>query len=363
MPERRKLAMYKIAFLAGDGIGPEVMAEAKKVLKTVEKKFGFKFDFHEGLVGGAAIDAYGVPLPESTVKLCEDCDAILFGAVGGQKWDALSSQLRPEKAILGLRKHFGLYANLRPAILFPPLVSASPIKQEIIGNLDLLIVRELTGGLYFGTPKGREETGGVVRAFDTMIYTEEEIKRVAHIAFKAAQNRKKRVTSVDKANVLATSRLWREVVERIAKEYPDVELSHMYVDNCSMQLVVNPGQFDVILTENTFGDILSDESAVLTGSIGMLPSASLGDKKPYLYEPTHGSAPDIAGTGRANPIACILSAAMMLEYSFGASEASNAVKQAVTRALDEGYRTSDIKTGAGKVVSTTEMGDVIVNFI
>jgi 3-isopropylmalate dehydrogenase len=262
-----------------------------------------------------------------------------------------------------LRKHFGLYANLRPAILFPPLVSASPIKQEIIGNLDLLIVRELTGGLYFGTPKGREETGGVVRAFDTMVYTEEEIKRVAHIAFKAAQNRKKRVTSVDKANVLATSRLWREVVERIAKEYPDVELSHMYVDNCSMQLVVNPGQFDVILTENTFGDILSDESAVLTGSIGMLPSASLGDKKPYLYEPTHGSAPDIAGTGRANPIACILSAAMMLEYSFGASEASNAVKQAVTRALDEGYRTSDIKTGAGKVVSTTEMGDVIVNFI
>ncbi|HHW03716.1 MAG TPA: 3-isopropylmalate dehydrogenase [Thermoanaerobacterales bacterium] len=355
--------MYKIAFLAGDGIGPEVMAEAGKVLKKIEKKFGFDFEFHEGLVGGAAIDAYGVPLPETTVNLCENCDAILFGAVGGPKWDALSSHLRPEKAILDLRKHFGLYANLRPAILFPPLINASPIKQEIIRDLDLLIVRELTGGLYFGTPKGREETCGVVRAVDTMVYTEEEIKRVAHVAFKAARNRKKRVTSVDKANVLATSRLWREVVERVSREYPDVELTHMYVDNCSMQLVVNPGQFDVILTENTFGDILSDESAVLTGSIGMLPSASLGDKKPYLYEPTHGSAPDIAGTGRANPIACILSASLMLEYSFGALEASNAIKRAVSRALAEGYRTSDIKTGAGKVVTTGEMGDIIVNFI
>lgn len=363
MPERRKTAMYKIAVLAGDGIGPEVMAEAVKVLHAVEKKFNLKFDFHEGLAGGAAIDAYGMPLPESTVKLCEECDAILFGAVGGPKWDGLESPLRPEKAILGLRKHFGLYANLRPALLFPALLSASPIKREIIEKLDLLIVRELTGGLYFGTPKGREESAGIVRAFDTMVYTRDEIERVAHIAFKAAQKRKKHVVSVDKANVLETSRLWREVVERTAEGYPDVQLSHMYVDNCSMQMVVNPGQFDVILTENTFGDILSDESAVLTGSIGMLPSASLGDKKPYLYEPTHGSAPDIAGTGRANPIACILSACLMLEYSFEATNASNAVRQAVTRALDEGYRTYDIKAETGKSVSTEEMGDIIVNFI
>jgi len=355
--------MYKIAVLAGDGIGPEVMTETVKVLRAVEKKFNMEFDFHEGLAGGAAIDAYGMPLPESTVKLCEECDAILFGAVGGPKWDGLESRLRPEKAILGLRKHFGLYANLRPALSFPALLSASPIKREIIEKLDMLIVRELTGGLYFGTPKGREESAGTVRAFDTMVYTEDEIERVAHIAFKAAQKRKKHVVSVDKANVLETSRLWREVAERTAGGYPDVQLSHMYVDNCSMQMVVNPGQFDVILTENTFGDILSDESAVLTGSIGMLPSASLGDKKPYLYEPTHGSAPDIAGSGRANPIACILSASLMLEYSFESAEASNAVRQAVTRALDEGYRTYDIYAGTGKVISAEEMGDIIVNFI
>lgn len=363
MLERRKIAMYKIAVLAGDGIGPEVMAEAVKVLHAVEKKFDLEFDFHEGLAGGAAIDAYGIPLPESTVKLCEECDAVLFGAVGGPKWDGVESRLRPERAILGLRKHFGLYANLRPAVLFPALIDASPIKRKIVEKLDLLIVRELTGGLYFGTPKGRDESGGKVRAFDTMTYTEHEIERVAHIAFKAAQKRKKRVTSVDKANVLETSRLWREVVEKVARAYPDVELCHMYVDNCSMQMVTSPGQFDVILTENTFGDILSDESAVLTGSIGMLPSASLGDKKPYLYEPTHGSAPDIAGTGRANPIACILSASLMLEYSFEAADASTAIKHAVTRALDEGYRTSDIYTGTGKLVSTNEMGDIIVNFI
>lgn len=363
MLERRKKAVYKIALLAGDGIGPEVIDAAKKVLETVARKYGFKLEFLDGLVGGAAIDASGVPLPDATVKLCEESDAILFGAVGGPKWDHLESKLRPEKAILGLRKHFGLYANLRPALLFPALLGASPIKPEIIGNLDLLIVRELTGGMYFGIPKGRDKKDGVVRAFDTNIYTEEEIKRVAHVAFKAAQRRKRYVTSVDKANVLETSRLWRETVENIARLYPDVKLCHMYVDNCSMQMVVNPAQFDVILTENTFGDILSDESAVLTGSIGMLPSASLGDKKPYLYEPTHGSAPDIAGTGKANPIACILSAAMMLEYSFGEYEASKTIEQAVNKALNEGYRTCDIKMDSGKVVSTAEMGDVIVNFI
>ncbi|MDI3480520.1 MAG: 3-isopropylmalate dehydrogenase [Tepidanaerobacteraceae bacterium] len=363
MLERRKTAMYKIAVLAGDGIGPEVMAEAVKVLRAVEKKFGLEFEFREGLAGGAAIDVHGMPLPESTVKLCGECDAVLFGAVGGPKWDGVESRLRPERAILGLRKHFGLYANLRPAVLFPPLIDASPLKREIVEELDLLIVRELTGGLYFGTPKGRDESGGKVRAFDTMTYTEHEIERVAHIAFKAAQKRRKRVTSVDKANVLETSRLWREVVEKVAAAYPDVELFHMYVDNCSMQMVINPGQFDVILTENTFGDILSDESAVLTGSIGMLPSASLGDKQPYLYEPTHGSAPDIAGSGRANPIACILSASMMLEYSFGASDAASAIKQAVTRALNGGYRTADIYSGKGRLVSTAEMGDIVVDYI
>jgi 3-isopropylmalate dehydrogenase len=353
--------MYTIALLTGDGIGPEIINETVKILKAVEKRFNLKFRFIEGLAGGASIDTHGTPLTEETLALCKDCDAILFGAVGGPKWDDLPKELRPEQAILLLRKSLGLYANLRPMFLFDALKDASPIKQEIIGNeLDLLIVRELTGGLYFGKPKGIEKAQDrIIRAFDTMEYTYEEIKRVARLAFETARNRKGCLTSVDKANVLETSRLWRTVVCDIAAYYPDVKLNHMYVDNCSMQLVLNPGQFDVILTENTFGDILSDEASVLTGSIGMLPSASLGDKKPYLYEPIHGSAPDITGTGKANPIACILSAAMMLDYSFGEKEASMAVKNAVGKALDEGYRTFDIRVGAKKVVSTSQMGDII----
>lgn len=356
--------MYNIALFPGDGIGPEVINEAKKILVAAGERFNIEFNFTDGLVGGAAIDIYGVPLPDETLALARGSDAVLFGAVGGPKWDGLEREVRPEQAILGLRKNLGLYANLRPAVVFPALIDASPIKSDIIHDkLDILIVRELTGGLYFGRPKGREETEGTVRAFDTMVYSREEIERVAHIAFRAARGRKKCVTSVDKANVLETSRLWREVVEEVGRQYPDIELSHMYVDNCAMQLIVNPGQFDVILTENTFGDILSDEAAVLTGSIGMLPSASLGDGKPFLYEPSHGSAPDIAGTGRANPIACILSAAMMLEYSFGEKEAAGAIIKAVGRALEEGYRTSDIRQGAKALVTAREMGDIIREFI
>ncbi len=353
--------MQTIALLPGDGIGPEIIDEAVKVLKAVEAKYDLKFQFKKSLVGGASVDIYGTPLTEDTVALCKDCDAILFGAVGGPKWDKLPKEFRPEQAILGLRKSLGLYANLRSVILFNALSDASPIKKEIIGEeLDIMIVRELTGGLYFGKPKGIERTHDKTRAFDTMEYTDEEIKRVARIAFETAQRRQKRLTSVDKANVLETSRLWRTIVTDMAADYPDVKLCHMYVDNCSMQLVLNPGQFDVILTENTFGDILSDEASVLTGSIGMLPSASIGDGKPYLYEPIHGSAPDIAGSGKANPIACILSVAMMLEYSFGAKDAASAIKNAVERALNEGYRTFDIQVGAKKVVSTSEMGDIIV---
>ena len=364
MQNKGEHKMYKIAVLSGDGIGPEITVQAKKALQKAGQKFGMEFAFEEGLVGGKAIDETGIPLPDKTISLCERSDAILFGAVGGPKWDGLESKLRPEQAILGLRKKFELFANLRPALIFPALIDASPIKPEIIGEkLDILIVRELTGGLYFGTPKGRQQSGGKCKAFDTMVYNSYEIERVAHIAFKAASGRKRHVTSVDKANVLESSRLWREVVEEVSKQYPDVKLDHLYVDNCSMQLVINPEQFDVILTENTFGDILSDESAILTGSIGMLPSASLGEQKPFLYEPSHGSAPDIAGTGKGNPIACILSAAMMLEYSFGEKQAAIAIKKAVEKVLNDGYRTYDIRKSAKKVVSTDEMGDIIAEYI
>jgi 3-isopropylmalate dehydrogenase len=360
MPNKGEPEMYRIAVLPGDGIGPEVMQEALKVLRAIGKKYDMDFSFIRGLVGGAALDATGVPLPEETLEICNNSDAVLFGAVGGSKWDSLKRELRPEQAILGLRKQLQLYANLRPAVLFEALADSSPIKREIIsGNLDLLIVRELTGGLYFGLPKGRDVVDGDIRAFDTMEYKKSEIERVAHIAFKAAQSRKKNLTSVDKANVLESSRLWRETVEEVAEQYSNVKYSHMYVDNCSMQLVINPGQFDVILTENTFGDILSDESSVLTGSIGMLPSASLGDKSPFLYEPTHGSAPDIAGTGKANPIACILSAAMMLKYSFGENDAALAIEKAVAKALNDGYRTHDIHAVGLTLVKTETMGHII----
>lgn len=353
-----------IALLPGDGIGYEIIAQAEKILTAIQKRFDLNFTFRKGIIGGASIDMDGVPLSEKTYEMCKNSDAILFGAVGGPQWDSLPKDQRPEQAILNLRKKLELFANLRPIRLFDTLVDASPIKKEIIkGNLDLLIVRELTGGLYFGEPKGIEKSENQIRAFDTMEYFDHEIKRVAHLAFKAAQNRKKQLTLVDKANVLETSRLWRQIVKEVAKEYPDVKLDYMYVDNCSMQLLINPSQFDVILTENTFGDILSDEASVLTGSIGMLPSASIGCDKPYLYEPIHGSAPDIAGRGIANPMGCILSAAMMLEYSFGETEAAEAIIEAVEKTLDRGYGTSDIKSGVKKIVSTSEIGDIISDFI
>ena len=354
----------KITLLPGDGIGPEIIAEARKVLEAIQKRFGLDFSFVYGDVGGASVDLHSVPLTDKTMGLCKSSDAVLFGAVGGPKWDMLSKEQRPEQAILSLRKNLGLFANLRPIKLFDALADISPIKRDrISGNLDLLIVRELTGGLYFGKPKGIEKKDNEFRAFDTMEYTEGEIKRIAHIAFKAAQNRRKILTLVDKANVLDTSRLWRQVVSQIARVYPDVELNFMYVDNCSMQLLLNPGQFDVILTENTFGDILSDEASVLTGSIGMLPSASIGDGSPFLYEPIHGSAPDIAGEGKANPIGCILSAASMLEYSFHEKEAAKTIVSAVEKALNAGYRTADIENGAKSIVSTEEMGNIIAGYI
>jgi 3-isopropylmalate dehydrogenase len=359
--------LYKIALLPGDGVGPEVVSEARKVLEAVEKKYGVKFSFTEGLVGGAAIDAVGVPLPDETFDIAKNSDAILFGAVGGPKWDNLERKLRPEQAILKLRKQLELYANLRPAMMFQSLIESSPLKKDIVGEkLDIMIVRELTAGLYFGIPKGRRQVQGKLQAFDTMSYTEDEIERVAHIAFKIAQNRNKHVVSVDKANILETSRLWRETVVKVSKQYKEVTLSHMYVDNCAMQIILNPRQFDVILTENTFGDILSDESSVLTGSIGMLPSASLGNNKPFLYEPIHGSAPDIAGTNKANPVACILSCAMMLRHSFGLNSVADAVENAVEMTLNEGYRTFDMKSttvDSKKVLSTTEFGDIIRQFI
>jgi len=355
--------VFTIALLPGDGIGPEIISEAEKILNAVEHIFNIKFQFVEGLVGGASIDAHGVPLTEEVLQLCKNSDAILFGAVGGPKWDHLPKEKRPEQAILKLRKDLNLYANLRPVVLFKALADASPIKQEFLGDdLDIMIVRELTGGLYFGK-KGKEEGQNHVTAFDTMEYTDDQIRRVARLAFNIARNRKGHLTLVDKSNVLETSRLWRAIVSEMAADYPHVKLNYMYVDNCSMQLILNPAQFDVILTENTFGDILSDEASVLTGSIGMLPSASLGDEKPYLYEPIHGSAPDIAGTGKANPIACILSAAMMLEYSFGEKSASKAIINAVNKVLDEGYGTFDLRAGAKHVVSTSEIGDIIKKYI
>ncbi|KXG76981.1 3-isopropylmalate dehydrogenase [Fervidicola ferrireducens] len=290
--------MYNVVLLPGDGIGPEVMAQAKKVLMAVSEKFGIAFNLKEALVGGASIDEMGVPLADETLELCMKSDAVLFGAVGGPKWDHLPMELRPERAILGLRKELDLFANLRPAFLIPSLAAKSPLKGEILSKgVDILVVRELTGGLYFGEPKGIKVRDDKRIAYDTLVYTEDQIRRVAEIGFRVAQNRKKKLCLVDKANVLESSRLWREVVSEVTKEFPDVELSYMYVDNCAMQLVANPGMFDVILTENTFGDILSDEAAAIIGSIGLMPSASLGDKKPYLYEPVHGSAPDIAGRG------------------------------------------------------------------
>lgn len=353
----------KIAILPGDGIGPEIVSQAVRVLDRVAERYHVHLEYEQALVGGAAYDATGHPLPAETLELCKQSDAVLFGAVGGPKWDNLPPALRPEAgALLPLRKGLGLYANLRPALLFPALAGASPLKPEVLGDgLDILVVRELTGGIYFGQPKERRDEGRT--AVDTCIYTEVEVERIAHVAFRAARQRRKRVASVDKANVLETSRLWREVVTRVAEQYPDVELQHVLVDNAAMQLIRNPRQFDVILTENMFGDILSDEAAMLTGSLGMLPSASLGEGTFGLYEPVHGSAPDIAGQGIANPLATILSAAMMLRYSFGMDEAANDIERAVDAALREGYRTPDIWQEGCRKVGTIEMTDAVLKHL
>ncbi|HJV65312.1 MAG TPA: 3-isopropylmalate dehydrogenase [Geomonas sp.] len=356
--------LFKVAVLAGDGIGPEVMAEALKVLDAVEKRYDVTFERTPANVGGAGIDLEGRALPETTVNICKAADAILFGSVGGPKWETLPPDEQPERgALLPLRKIFGLYANLRPAIIFPSLTGASSLKEEVIaGGFDILVIRELTGGIYFSQPKGIDGEGNARVGVDTMRYSVPEIERIAHVAFKAAQKRGRKVCSIDKANVLSTSVLWREIVIGVAKQYPDVELSHMYVDNAAMQLVRWPKQFDVILCENMFGDILSDEAAMLTGSLGMLPSASLAEGSFGMYEPSGGSAPDIAGQGIANPIAQILSAGMMLRYSFGMVEAADAIDKAVAKVLDEGYRTRDIyqqKEGE-KLVNTREIGDAII---
>ncbi|NLO81954.1 MAG: 3-isopropylmalate dehydrogenase [Clostridiales bacterium] len=355
----------KIAVIPGDGIGPEVIEQTIVVLNAVGRKWGHRFCFENVLMGGAALDTVGVPLPEETLEICRASDAVLLGAVGGPKWDDLPGNLRPEAGLLGIRKGLGLFANIRPAKLFPQLRSASTLKEEVFvdGGLDILVVRELTGDLYFGD-KGREDIpGGGQRAWDVAVYSTPEVERVARIAFEIARERRRKVTSVDKANVLESSRLWREVVSRVGKEYQDIELNHMYVDNAAMQLVRNPSQFDVILTTNMFGDILSDEAAMLTGSLGMLPSASLGQGRLGLYEPVHGSAPDIAGQDKANPIATILSAAMMLRYSFGLNEEALAVEEAVARVLQQGYRTGDIASPGTSVVGTREMGRLIAENI
>ena len=347
----------KIAVLPGDGIGPEIMVQALRVLKRLE----LPLELEEAPVGGAGYDASGDPLPEATLKLARQADAILFGAVGGWKYDELPRAKRPEQAILGLRKHLGLFANLRPAQVYAELAGTSALKAEVVAGLDILIIRELTGDIYFGQPRGIHKLGdGQREGFDTMRYSESEIRRIAHVGFQAAQKRGKKLCSVDKANVLETSQLWRDVVTEVGKEYPGVELSHMYVDNCAMQLVRTPKQFDVIVTGNMFGDILSDEASMLTGSIGMLPSASLDAKNKGLYEPIHGSAPDIAGKDIANPLATILSAAMMLRYSLQQPAAADRVEAAVKKVLKEGYRTADIVEAGAKKVGTKEMGTAVL---
>jgi len=351
----------KIAILPGDGIGPEIVAEAVKVLECLHREYDFTVEMEEALVGGAAIDATGGPLPQETLDIAKQSDAILLGAVGGYKWEDLDIAIRPEKGLLGLRSELELFSNLRPAILYPQLASASTLKPEVVSGLDLMIVRELTGGIYFGQPRGvRTLDNGEKQGFNTLIYRESEIERIGHSAFRIAQKRGKKVCSVDKANVLECTELWREVMTRVAKDYPDVELSHMYVDNAAMQLVRAPKQFDVMVTTNMFGDILSDCAAMLTGSIGMLPSASLNAESKGMYEPIHGSAPDIAGKDIANPIATILSVSMMLRYSLNAPEMADKIDLAVNTVLDEKLRTADIHTEGTRKVGTQEMGDAIV---
>ena len=361
-----------IAVLPGDGIGPEVTAEAIKVLDAVESRFGHDFDLRYGRIGGNAIDDFGTPLPDKTLELCGNTDGVLFGAVGGPKWDDPNAATRPEDGILAVRKSLGLFANLRPVKVFPAIINSSPIKPHLLEAVDIMVVRELTGGLYFGKPKKRWDTSRGRRAVDTLRYSEREIERILRVGFELARARRGRLLSTDKANVLATSRLWREIATELASEYPDVELDHMYADNLAMQIIRAPGQFDVIVGENTFGDIISDEAAVLVGSLGMLPSASLAGlpakggrrrRVVSLYEPIHGSAPDIAGQGIANPIGMVLSMAMMLRYSLGLDEEADAVERAVDGVLAEGYRTPDIAADGGDVVGTTRMGDIISGLV
>lgn len=359
---------FSITVLPGDGIGPEVIAEAVKVMNAVGERFGHAFDAEYGRVGGNAIDDFGTPLPEETIAMCGDTDAVLFGAVGGPKWDDPRAATRPEDGILAIRKRLGLFANIRPVKVYPQLINSSPVKAHLLEGVDMIVVRELTGGLYFAKPKRRYDTKGGRKGVDTLRYTEQEIERIVRVGFELAQGRRKRLTSVDKANVLETGRLWREIATEVGADYPDVELEHTLVDTAAMQLIRNPSHYDVIVAENTFGDILTDEASVLAGSMGMLPSASLsglpeagasGHPPVCLYEPIHGSAPDIAGQGIANPIGTILSMASMLRYSLKLDDETQAVEQSVEAVLAEGYRTPDIAGDGGDVVSTTEMGDVI----
>ncbi|HHY72801.1 MAG TPA: 3-isopropylmalate dehydrogenase [Bacillus bacterium] len=353
----------KIAVLPGDGIGKEIVAGAIKVLEVVAGQFNHQFTFEYGRIGGEAIDVDGTPLPTATIDLCKNSDAILLGAVGGPKWDQNPPAMRPEAGLLAIRKELGLFANLRPVQAFQSLADASTLKKEVIDGVDLMIVRELTGGIYFGTPRERREENGQKVVVDTLSYTNDEIERIIRKAFELAMIRGKKVLSVDKANVLESSRVWREIANEVAKDYPEVELEHMLVDNAAMQLIRNPRQFDVMVTENMFGDILSDEASMLTGSLGMLSSASLSADGPGLYEPAHGSAPDIAGQNKANPLATILSAAMMLKYSFNMIDEGNAIEQAVNQVLEKGYRTADISEENTRILSTTEMVEQVINEI
>ncbi|MCI6190240.1 MAG: 3-isopropylmalate dehydrogenase [Clostridium sp.] len=351
---------YNIAVIPGDGIGPEVVDATIKVLNAVGEKFGHRFDYEYLLAGGCAIDKFGTPLPDETLEACKKSDSVLLGAVGGPKWDDPTAKVRPEQALLGLRGGLGLYCNLRPALLYAPLKDASPLKDSIIGDgIDIQVVRELTGGIYFGE-RGTCDDNGIPAAYDTEKYNEEEVRRIAKIGFDAAMKRKKKVTSVDKANILESSRLWRRIINEVAKDYPEVEVNHLYIDNASMQMVRDPRQFDVIITSNMFGDILSDEASMVTGSIGMLPSASLGENSFGMYEPIHGSAPDIAGKGIANPLATILSGGMMLRYSFRLDDEADLIEKAVVSVLEDGYRTGDIMSEGMKLVGTEEMTKAVL---
>ena len=351
---------YNIAVIPGDGIGPEVVDATIKVLNAVGEKFGHRFDYEYLLAGGCAIDKFGTPLPDETLEACKKSDSVLLGAVGGPKWDDPTAKVRPEQALLGLRGGLGLYCNLRPALLYAPLKDASPLKDSIIGDgIDIQVVRELTGGIYFGE-RGTCDDNGIPAAYDTEKYNEEEVRRIAKIGFDAAMKRKKKVTSVDKANILESSRLWRRIINEVAKDYPEVEVNHLYIDNASMQMVRDPRQFDVIITSNMFGDILSDEASMVTGSIGMLPSASLGENSFGMYEPIHGSAPDIAGKGIANPLATILSGGMMLRYSFGLDDEADLIEKAVVSVLEDGYRTGHIMSEGMRLVGTEEMTKAVL---